>query len=152
MKRKAARNINRRSLLASIAFAASLTVSVAGVWALANASFLQGVPPSSEDIHLRLKVTGGSCSISFESNASRNNSAFSFLLEGARALHFSVVWQNWTMPPDSVFVHSIGGDVNGDNGRWWQYWIDGAYGSVGANHAVLNDGDVLEWRFAHYPP
>jgi hypothetical protein len=145
-------NINRRSVLAAIAFAACLTASVAGVWALANASFSQGVPPPSEGLHLRLDVAGGGWSISFESNASRNNTAFSFLLEAARALHFSVVWQNWTVPPDSVFVHSIGGDVNGDSGRWWQYWIDGVYGSVGANHAALNDGDVLEWRFAQYPP
>jgi hypothetical protein len=122
------------------------------VWALANAAFPQGVPPPNGGIHLRLDIEGAAWGISFESNASRNNSAFSFLLEAARALHFSVVWQNWTLPPDSVFVHSIGTDANGDGGRWWQYWIGGVYGSVGANHAALNDGDVLEWRFAQYPP
>jgi hypothetical protein len=144
--------VNRRSLIAAVAFAACLTASVAGVWVLANAAFSQGVPPPNGSIHLRLEVEGAGWNVSYESNASRNNTAFSFLLEAARSLHFPLVWQNWTVPPDSVFVHSIGGDVNGDGGRWWQYWIDGVYGSVGASHAALSDGDVLEWRFAQYPP
>jgi len=125
---------------------------VAGVWALANAEFSQTVPPPDNGLRLRLEIEGAGWDASYESNASRNNTALSFLLEAARALHFSVVWQNWTVPPDSVFVHSIGNDVNGDGGRWWQYWAGGIYGTAAANHAALNDGDVLEWRFAQYPP
>ena len=152
MRRKAAWDFNKRSLLAAAAFVACLTASVAGVWVLANAAFLQDVQPPDGGIHLTLLVTGSGWSVSYESNVSRNNTAFSFLLEAARSLHFSLLWQNWTVPQDSIFVHSIGADVNGDGGRWWQYWIGDEYGTVAANQAALKDGDVLEWRFAQYPP
>ncbi len=152
MKLSPAWNPNRRSVALAALFAVVLAFAVAGVWALANATLPRSVPPPSKPLHIRLMIAGNGWQTAYESNASWNNTAFSFLLEGARSLDLSVTWQNYTVPANAVFVSSVGGDVNGNGGRWWQYWIDGAYGSVGADHAALNDGDVLEWRFAPYPP
>jgi len=152
MKHRPSWNASRRSLALAFLFTIVLIVAVAGLWMLANATMLPIVPSPNRAIHLRLRIAGSDWAESYESNASWNNSAFSFLLEGARNLHLPLVWENWTLPSDSVFVLSIDGDTNGDGGRWWQYWINGAYGSVGADRAPLNDGDLLEWRFAQYPP
>ncbi len=152
MRFRPAWSVNRRSLALASLFAATLVVAVAALWVLANATMPAGVPPPSRAMHFRLEVAGSDWEKSYESNASWNNSAFSFLLEGTRSLHLPLVWENWTLPSDSVLILSIGGDTNGDGGRWWQYWVNGAYGSVGADRAPLNDGDLLEWRFAQYPP
>jgi len=152
VKLRPAWKVNRRSLLASLAFALILALSVAGVWALANASMPAKVPPPAKGIHLSLRLEGRDWNVTYESNSTKNNTAFAFLLEAARTLHVPIVWSNWTLPADSILVQSIGGDTNGDGGRWWQYWIDGVYGSVGANHAALIDGDEVQWRFVQFNP
>ena len=125
---------------------------MAVVWTLANATMPAKVPPPAEGIHLKLQVTGEGWNLVYESNNTINNTAFTILLEAARTLHFPVIWSNWTVPADSILVQSIGSDVNGDGGRWWQYWINGAYGTVGADHAALKNGDEVEWRFVQFPP
>jgi len=136
----------------SFAFAACLMISIAGVWILANATMPQHVPQPATGLHLTLRVVEDGRVIEYGSNQSRNNTAFTLLLEGARNLHFEVRWENWTVPSESVLVVSIDGLGNGNGGRWWQYWINGAYGNVGADHAQLHDGDVVEWRFTPYSP
>ncbi len=152
MKLKTAWKLNRRSLLPSLTFALILAVSVAGVWALANATMPAKVPPPARNIHLSLRLDGKDWNVTYESNSTMNNTAFIFLLEAARTLHIPVAWSNWTVPADSILVQSIGGDTNGDGGRWWQYWVNGVYGSVGANHAALSEGDEVRWWFVPFPP
>ncbi len=50
---------------------------------------------------------------------------------------------------DLVFVEGINGVFNNENnnGRYWQYWIDGEYGQVAANKCILNNCSVVEWRY-----
>ena len=152
MKLKPAWRTNRRSLVASLSFALVLVLSAAGVWALANATMPSKVPPPATGVRISLLLEGNGWSATYESNCSFNNTVFTFLLEAARSLHIPVTWTNWTLPSNSILVQSIGGNANGDGGRWWQYWVDGVYGSVGADHAALGDGDEVVWRFAQFPP
>jgi hypothetical protein len=50
-----------------------------------------------------------------------------------------------------VFIESIGGIKNGDEGKYWQYYINDVLGDVAADKKNLNSGDVVEWRFEESP-
>jgi hypothetical protein len=50
-----------------------------------------------------------------------------------------------------VFVESIGGIKNGDEGKYWQYYINNTLGDVAADKKTINKNDVVEWRFENVP-
>ena len=131
----------------AIAFAAVLAISVAGL--LSAGQFLNRVDVSNVPSisGVRLHLEGAMWSLWYNATATQNVTAFTFLLEAAAVRGFHVTWAQWTPPLSAVFVQSIAGDVNGADGRYWQFWIDGRYAAVGADHAVLHDGAFVEWRF-----
>lgn len=93
-----------------------------------------------------LVVNGAGWSIHYGPVTTTNNTAFGILVEAARRLGFSVQWINYTLPA-GVFIISINGSANGQGGGFWQYWVDGAYGDVAADHAPLTDGATVTWAF-----
>ena len=50
-----------------------------------------------------------------------------------------------------VFVESINGIKNGDDGKYWQYYINDVLGDTAADKKVLEEGDKAEWRFEEVP-
>ncbi len=50
-----------------------------------------------------------------------------------------------------VFIESIGGVKNGDDGKYWQYYINDVLGDVAADKKALEKGSVVEWRFEEVP-
>ena len=46
-----------------------------------------------------------------------------------------------------MFIDSINGKINGNNNKYWQYWINNEYGTVSADKRVLLSGDVVFWKF-----
>ena len=50
-----------------------------------------------------------------------------------------------------VFIESIDGVENGDDGKYWQYYIDDTLGDLAADKKILKDGSVVEWRFEEVP-
>ena len=46
-----------------------------------------------------------------------------------------------------VFIESIDGVKNGNEGMYWQYYVNDKLGDVAADKKNLEDGDVVEWRF-----
>lgn len=47
-----------------------------------------------------------------------------------------------------VLVSKIDG-MGGEDGRWWQFWVNGTYSQVGASSVVLNPGDVIVWKLTN---
>lgn len=45
-----------------------------------------------------------------------------------------------------MFVETIDG-VGGGTDRWWQYWVNNRYGTVGAGNQRIQSGDIVEWKF-----
>ncbi len=50
-----------------------------------------------------------------------------------------------------VFVESIAGVKNGDDGKYWQYYVNGKLGEVAADKKEVKAGDKVEWRFEKVP-
>jgi hypothetical protein len=50
-----------------------------------------------------------------------------------------------------VFIESIADIKNGDNGKYWQYYINNVLGDVAADKKEVKAGDKVEWRFEKVP-
>lgn len=46
-----------------------------------------------------------------------------------------------------VFVRAIGDKKNGDDKKYWQYWVNGKYAMIASDKYVLKPGDFVEWKF-----
>lgn len=130
----------------AVAFGIAVAVAASGL--LWTASNLNRAPAASsgEPIGVQMRIDGASATIWYNATT-RNATVFAFLLEAASIRGFEVTWSTWGPPLDAVFVESIAGDVNGEGSRYWRFWIDGVYSAVGADHAGLQDGAFVEWRF-----
>jgi hypothetical protein len=98
---------------------------------------------------------GNGTILKFEDLTMENATVYDFTLEAAKQGGFSV---NATYYEMGVFVDSIAGVGHGrdigtgdEDLRWWQYYVNGGLGSVAANKLMVNNSDVIEWRF-EIPP
>jgi len=48
---------------------------------------------------------------------------------------------------DSVLIDSINGDINGVDGKYWQYYVNEDIPMIGADKYRVTNGDYIEWRF-----
>ncbi len=46
-----------------------------------------------------------------------------------------------------ILVTKIGDKENGQDNKYWQYFVDGQQPMVGADKYVLNGGESVEWKF-----
>jgi hypothetical protein len=139
-----ARRISER--LQAIVFVAVVVVAVAGLYAVVQS--LQPGPVQALVVrHARLDVNGNGWSIHYDPVATVNNTAFGILREASVRLGFSLTYVPYEIPK-GVFVTGINGSMNGAGGRYWQYWVNGIYGSVAADHQALQDGDTVLWSYS----
>lgn len=47
---------------------------------------------------------------------------------------------------DSIYVESINGVKNGDNDRYWEFYVNGRIGTTSVDKQILDKGDIIEWR------
>ncbi len=128
-----------------ILFLVALGVTISGLVAYVQTTQSPSVIAAGR-ITATLVVNGPGWAIRYGPVATTNNTAFALLQEAAQRLGFSVQETYYTVP-SAVFVTAINGTANGQDGMYWQYWVNGAYGDVGADHYALTNGDVVAWRF-----
>ncbi len=81
----------------------------------------------------------------FSNIATHNKTVLGFLMSAANIGNFTVETSYYGQY-DSILVDSIASVPNG-NGKFWQYYINGNYGMLGADKQIVKDGDIIEWRF-----
>lgn len=42
-------------------------------------------------------------------------------------------------------IDNVKNDFN--NNKWWQFWVNGEYATIGASSFQLKEGDLVEWKF-----
>lgn len=50
-----------------------------------------------------------------------------------------------------VLVESIGGIKSGDDGKYWQYYVNNKLGDVASDKKTISGNDIVEWRFEKVP-
>jgi len=76
----------------------------------------------------------------------KNNTVYGFLMEAARVGDFDVKTTYYS-GFDSLLVDSIGDKTSGQDNKYWSYYINGEYGTIGADKQVVHGGDVIKWKF-----
>jgi hypothetical protein len=120
-------------------------VAIAGLFAYVELSQVEPNVAGSV-VTASLDVQAPGWSLRYGPVSTANNTPFSLLVEASTHLGFSVRDVHYTVP-DAVFVTAINGTVNGQGGMYWQYWVNGVYGDVGADHYAVPSGAVVLWRF-----
>ena len=132
----------------AVAFVAIVVVAIVALFWAAAVLYEPNLSSSPGTISVGMRMEGSTWVLWYNATATANTTAFVFLLEASAARGFAVTWTSYGPPLSAVLVVSINGDANGQDGRYWQFWVDGRYSGVGADHAVLRNGAFVEWRFA----
>ena len=131
----------------AVAFVAVLVVVIAGLYAAVLR--MQPAPVSSSVIHdARLDLEGNGWFLQYRAVSTANNTAFAILVEASHARGFAVTFVRYEIPV-GVFVTGINGSLNGEAGRFWQYWVNGVYGTVASDHQGLQDGATVRWSYSN---
>ncbi|MFH1713473.1 MAG: DUF4430 domain-containing protein [Candidatus Jacksonbacteria bacterium] len=48
-----------------------------------------------------------------------------------------------------VFIKQIGDKKNGEDGKYWQYLVNGEYAKAGVSSYKVQAGDVILWKFTN---
>lgn len=109
---------------------------------------LLGEPEGANKLvtNVSMKIISPGWTISYMNVNTNNATVANLLFECADHYNFDVETEYWT-GYDSFFIESINGTKNGEDNRYWQYYVNGEYADAGCSRYVLNDNDVVEWRF-----
>ncbi len=100
------------------------------------------------EVNVENDVDENLISYSFDAN-DEEGTVFSGLLNYGEENNIEVEYNNdYSF---GVFVESVAGIKNGDDGKYWQYYINDTLGEVAADKKVLVEEDEIEWRFEEVP-
>ncbi len=140
-------SVPRESVLSKSVAVAMASILV--VMPFAGCIGVGNTPRASEPTDVKMRIIGDGWVIEY--NASTTNStAYLFLLECASGKNITVK-STYYGAYDSTLVDEINGSANGEEGKYWQYYVleDGVWvlPMVGCDKYILKDGDSIEWRF-----
>lgn len=138
-----------RALLKNITLFAILIIAIALVGVgLASTGIISTEPLKldTKKINVTLIIDYGNNEIETYSLEISNATVYSALIQVSNQHDFEVgsyYYDNY----QSHYIYSINNVIEGKNNRFWQYYINGEYGIVGADLQVLKNDDTVEWKY-----
>lgn len=99
----------------------------------------------STDISVSLKIIVGENEKTYDLNDISSKSTVFVITDENTELEYNNSYDF------GVFIESINGIKNGDEGKYWQYYINEKLGDSAADKKNIEDGDEVEWRFEEVP-
>ncbi|MDI6591683.1 MAG: DUF4430 domain-containing protein [Patescibacteria group bacterium] len=84
----------------------------------------------------------------FRSNFRKGITAFDLLKEGAAKLNLPLKTKTYDI---GIFIEAIGDRENGQDGKYWLYYVNGVLPMVAADKMELKIGDKVEFKFEKSP-
>jgi len=75
-------------------------------------------------------------------------SAFDLLKKGTEELNLTIKTKNYDM---GVFIEAIGEKENGQDNKYWFYYVNGEMPMVAADKKLIKPGDKVEFKFEKSP-
>ena len=100
--------------------------------------------------NVSLKITSPDWTFDYLNIDTNNATVADFLFECAEIHGFKVESQYFS-GYNSYYITSINRIKEEMDGRYWQYYVNGEYADVGCSKYVLNDNDLVEWKFEPNP-
>ena len=104
----------------------------------------------ADETSVKLTILGGEWTIEDNLVAYPDDTVF-LILE--RSLSRKILSFEYTYYEefDAILIDSINGVANGEDGKYWQYYVNGDIPMVGADKYAVSNGDYIEWRFEIVP-
>jgi hypothetical protein len=129
-------------------FLAAWLAALAALLAVIGSGVPGSPPPPSEAASATMAILGPGWRIEYASSTG-NGTVFLFLREASANLGFDVDYVEYGWPYYDVLVTAINGTRGVDvPGHFWQYCLNGEYGTRGALQQTLRDGDAVLWVYA----
>ena len=80
----------------------------------------------------------------FEAKIKKGENVLSFLEKGAEELNFFLKTKNYDI---GVMVEAIGDKENGQEAKYWLYYVNGQMPMISVDKKELNSGDKIEFIF-----
>lgn len=74
--------------------------------------------------------------------------AFDLLKDGAEKLTLPLKTKNYDI---GIFIEAIGDKENGQDGKYWLYYVNGQLPMVAADKEIIKIGDKVEFKFEKSP-
>lgn len=145
--------ISAKKIVVIVAIISIATISIAGTFKLVNDGVITlgqlEDSSSSKIINVTLIIDYGDGRVDeFKVNInSKNATVYSVLMKAANEHGFDVdadYYPNFK----SHYIKSINQtEEDPKTNKFWQYYVNGVYGKVGADLMKVNDGDIIEWKY-----
>jgi len=99
-----------------------------------------------EEISATVKIDFGNETVNTYEITTKNNTVYGFLLELAKEGGYTVNTTYYGIY-DSLLIDSIANIENGQDNKYWIYYINSESGSVGADKQTVENNDLIEWKF-----
>ncbi len=106
------------------------------------------IEPPADSRTVRIKIMGDGWTMDYNISAS-NDTVYSILMRCSSEYNFTVEFTYWESY-DAVVIDSINGDVNGEGGKYWQYYVNGIYSMESCDKQKVSNGDFIEWNFEEF--
>ncbi len=101
---------------------------------------------NSDETSVKMVIIGNEWRIEDNIVAYEGDTVFSILEKVAKRNDISFEY-TYYKDFDAALIDSIGKDVNGDGGKYWQYYVNNDIPMVGCDQYALSNGDYVEWSF-----
>ena len=91
-------------------------------------------------------ITSPEWNIKYTNVTTSNYTVADLLFECADVYNFSVK-KSYFPGYNSYYIDEINGIVNGNDNRYWQYYVNNELADMGCSTYLLQDGDIVEWCF-----
>jgi len=139
--------VNKNLIKNTVLIVIPLLIIGAGV-SLVNIGVITTEPPKTDSgiINTTLIIDYGSNHIDSYNIKIANATVFSVLMQASREYNFTVGAKYYDQY-QSHYVYSIDSVTDGENNKFWQYYLNGNYGTVGADLQPVKNNDYIEWKF-----
>jgi len=132
-------------------------IIIAAVWGILSSKIDQFVPGgeikiSQEKVEKKVMlIIDGGEELSFkaiETGFKEGMTVFNLLSDETEKLNLTLKFKTYDI---GVFIQAIGDKENGENGKYWLYYINGEMSQLAAEKQLLNMGDKVEFKFEKSP-
>jgi len=108
-----------------------------------------GIPSENIKQEVILVIDGGEgTQKNFEAEFKEGLTAFNLLEEGIEKLGLTLKTKTYDM---GIYIEAIGDKENGEDGKYWLYYVNEEMPSVAADKKEIKPGDKIEFKFEKSP-
>ena len=107
-------------------------------------------PPETtfQQPEITLSINNGESVKNFQAGFQQEMTAFDLLKEGAKKLNLDLKTKTYDI---GIFIELIGDKENGQDGKYWFYYVNGELAQVAADKKEIKPGDKVEFKFEKSP-